>query len=44
MMPLFNYAALAIQGSETVKIIMTSWLLFLFAFGTGAAVHSHGIE
>ena len=22
----------------------TSWSLFLFAFGTSAAVHSHGIE
>jgi len=27
-----------------VKIIMTSLLLFLFAFGTGAAVHAQGIE
>ncbi len=27
-----------------MKIIMTSWLLFLIAFGTGAAVHAQGIE
>ena len=44
MMPLLNDAALALQGSETVKRIMTSRLLFLFAFGAGAAVHSQGIE
>jgi len=27
-----------------VKIIITSLLLFLFAFGAGAAVHAQGIE
>ena len=44
MIPLFRYASLAIQGGESVKIIMTSLVLFLFAFGTGVAAHAQGIE
>ena len=27
-----------------MKIILTSWLAFMFAFGTGAATHAQGIE
>mgnify|MGYP007034159006 CR=1 FL=1 len=36
--------ALAIQGRETVKRIMTSLLQFMFTFGTGVAVYAQGIK